>query len=170
MHAVDLMTRAVATVRPEDTLATVARRMVEHHCGSVVVVDGQDFPLGILTDRDVCMAALRTDKPLSQLATHAHMHTPVHTVRDRDTLSHVEDVMSLHQVRRVPVVDAWSRLIGILSLDDLAREARRSEDLFAPAASPAAVGRTLGEICRPHLVNGGNGREAPAPSGPVGTD
>ena len=170
MHAVDLMTRAVATVRPEDTLATAARRMSEHHCGSVVVVDAEDFPIGILTDRDVCMAALRTEKPLSQLTSHVHMHTPVHTVRDRDTLSRVEDVMSLHQVRRVPVVDAWSRLIGILSLDDLAREARRTEDLFAPAASPAAVGRTLAEICRPHLVNGGNGSTSSAPSVPTGTD
>lgn len=170
MHAVDLMTRAVATVRPEDTLATAARRMLEHHCGSVVVVDAQDFPIGILTDRDVCMAALRTDKPLSQLQSHTHMHTPVHTVRDRDTLSHVEDMMSLHQVRRVPVVDAWSRLIGILSIDDLAREARRSEDLFAPAASPAAVGRTLAEICRPHIVNGGNGSASSSPSVPTGSD
>lgn len=170
MHAVDLMTRTVATVRPEDTLATAARGMSEHNCGSVVVVDSKDLPIGILTDRDVCLAAMRTDKPLSQLTIHAHMQTPVHTVRDRDTLSRVEDVMSLHQVRRVPVVDAWSRLIGVLSLDDLAREARRSEDLFAPAASPAAVGRTLAEICRPHLVNGGNGNPAAVPAGRLGTD
>lgn len=170
MHAVDLMTRAVATVRPEDTLATAARRMQEQHCGCVVVVDAQDFPLGILTDRDVCLAALHTNQPLSQLQSHTHMHGPVHTVRDRDTLTHVEDVMSLHQVRRVPVVDAWSRLVGILSIDDLAREARRTEDLFAPAASPAAVGRTLAEICRPHLVNGGDSRAAPSPGRSLGNE
>jgi sigma-B regulation protein RsbU (phosphoserine phosphatase) len=151
--AVDLMTRGVATVRPEDTLATAVRRMQEHHCGSVVIVDPQDFPLGILTDRDVCMAALHTDKPLLYLQVEAHMHTPVHTVRERDTLTHVEGVMGLHRVRRVPVVDSWSRLVGILSIDDLAREARRTKDIFARATSPAAVGRTLVEICRPSLVD-----------------
>ncbi|MEY3162190.1 MAG: hypothetical protein RIT25_2181, partial [Planctomycetota bacterium] len=58
----------------------------------------------------------------------------------------------------------------ILSLDDLAREARRTEDLFAPAASPAAVGRTLAEICRPHLVNGGNGSRGSAPAGSLGNE
>ncbi len=153
MLAVDLMTRAVATVRPEDTLATAVRMMQEHHCGSVVIVDPQDFPLGILTDRDVCMAALRTDKPLLHLQVEAHMHTPVHTVSERDTLTHVEGFMGLHRVRRVPVVDSWSRLVGILSIDDLAREARRTKDVLARATSPAAVGRTLVEICRPLLVD-----------------
>jgi len=116
------------------------------------------------------LAALHTNEPLSQLHSHTHRHGPVHTVRDRDTLTHVEDVMSLHQVRRVPVVDAWSRLVGILSIDDLAREARRTEDLFAPAASPAAVGRTLAEICRPHLVNGGDSRAAPSPGRSLGNE
>jgi CBS-domain-containing membrane protein len=60
--------------------------------------------------------------------------------------------LARHQVRRLPVIDARDRLVGVLSLDDLAREACDEADLIQPQVSADEVGRTLGQIARPHLV------------------
>jgi CBS-domain-containing membrane protein len=65
--------------------------------------------------------------------------------------------MGLHQIRRLPVVDAAGALVGVVALDDLAQEARRQDDLFAPSLPAAAVGKALGEVARPHLELPTNG-------------
>jgi CBS domain-containing protein len=65
----------------------------------------------------------------------------------------IEDLMSLHQVRRLPVVDADGRPLGVVSLDDLAKAARRQADLIASSVPSAGVGRALGDICRPRFVD-----------------
>ncbi len=152
MHVEDLMSRRVATVRPTEGLDRVARLMQELGCGCVAVTDEESNVVGIVTDRDACMACLRTDKALSRLEARAAMSRVVFTCAPSDTIAEAERSMAQHQVRRLPVVDAQGSLRGILSLDDIAKEAWREEGLIAPPVSADAVGRTLGQISRPHLI------------------
>ena len=80
------------------------------------------------------------------------MSAKAYSCRAHDSIGEAEQAMGLHQVRRLPAVDENGRLEGILSLDDIAREARSEQGLIAPPVSAEAVGRTLGQIDRPHLI------------------
>lgn len=152
MRVRELMTRSVATVRPTDRLHHAARLMRGRGCGCLAVVDDESKVVGVLTDRDVCMAALDAGRPLSEIDVRSAMSPRVFHCRVDETIAEAERVMGLHQVRRLPVLDADGSLQGILSLDDIALEARRSQDLIVPPVSAASVGKTLGEIDRPHLI------------------
>lgn len=160
MNAKDVMRRQVATVRAEDSLARTAALMRDRGCGAVVVVQAAgNRPVAMVTDRDICMAALRTNKPLSDLAVASAMSPALHVATPDEPVGALASRMGLHQIRRLPVVDAAGALVGLVALDDLAQEARRQDDLFAPSLPAAAVGKVLGEVARPHLDLPANGGE-----------
>ena len=152
MKVQELMTRDVATVQPHEGLDRAARSMHERDRGFVVVVDECSRVEGVLTDRDICMAALWSDRPLSSLRVARAMSSAVHSCRPDDSIAEAERRMGQHQVRRLPVVDREGCLQGVLSLDDVAREAVREQDLIAPPVSAAEAGKTLGQVSRPHLI------------------
>ena len=152
MKVSELMCKHVATVQPQQTLDRAARLMQAQACGCVVVVDEGSTLLGIVTDRDVCMAALRADRSLALVQAQYAMSANVYTCAPEDTIEEAERRMGQHQVRRLPVVDADGKVRGILSLDDIAREAAREEGLIMPRVASREVGRTLGQITRPHLL------------------
>lgn len=153
MQAKDVMVRVVATVRADDSLARAAAILRDRGCGALVVVRPPGpKPVAVVTDRDICMAALRTNKALSDLAVASAMSRALHTAAPGEPIGELARRMGLHQIRRLPVVDAQGVLVGLVALDDLAREARAEAQLFAPAVPPATVGATLGEIVRPHLI------------------
>jgi CBS domain-containing protein len=163
MKARDLMVHPVATVRIGDSLAHAVALMRAHDCGAVVVVD-DGTAAAMLTDRDVCLTALRTNRPLSDMRVEHAMSNRVHTCNPDDDVAHVAEQMALHRVRRVPVVDEECRPIGMVSLDDIARLARDQRDMFAPAVSEAAVGAALGAIRRPGALGAASETlAAPAP-------
>jgi CBS domain-containing protein len=141
MKVKELMRREVATCGREATLADAARMMGERHCGVVPVTEGDGRLCGVVTDRDLCMAAYRHGKSLAQLHLAAVMSPSVHTLREDDDLSKAHQVMRKQHVRRLPVLDGQGHLAGILSLDDLASA---SED----SRSSEEVTRTLGAIMR----------------------
>ena len=148
MQVHQLMTPHPGTVCPDDPLSRAAELMERLDCGCIPVVDGRRHVVGVLTDRDVCLAALRSDQPLSSLCCRGSMSQPAHVCRAVDALAEANRLMVLHRVRRLPVVDAEGCLTGMLSLDDVAREARRTADLFIPSVGQVEVGNTLGEIAR----------------------
>jgi CBS domain-containing protein len=152
MNVSSLMQRAVARVHAGDSLARAAELLRDRDCGSVVVVDERSHPVAVLTHRDVALTALRLGRPLDAVRAEVAMSKRLFTCRAEDTVAEAERAMALHQVRRLPVVDATGALVGILALDDVAREACRDADLLAPPVSCETVGRTLGEICRPRLI------------------
>lgn len=119
----DCMSRAPQRVRVTDRLDAAARVMWDHDCGFVPVLDGQDRLVGVLTDRDVSMAAYLQGRPLHELAVAAVMSQKVRTVRADDSLLTAMAAMQEFLVRRLPVVDAEGRLVGVLSSNDLVRHA-----------------------------------------------
>ena len=150
MNVRDLMTTEVGTCRAFDGADRAARIMWESDCGAVPVLDQAGSVVAMVTDRDLCMAALLQGRPLSEIRVSSAMSRELFSCRPDDDLSQAESVMRIRKVRRLPVVDVEGRLLGILSLSDLARVS------LAPARGkakktlkPADVGTTLGAISSP---------------------
>lgn len=121
MHVKDRMSKAAVCCRPDDTLATAARIMWEHDCGAVPVVDERGCLVGIVTDRDACMASYTRGLRLDEIPVHTTMSRKVWSCRPEDSLQSAELLLRSHQVRRLPVVDANNRVVGVLSSNDLIR-------------------------------------------------
>jgi CBS domain-containing protein len=129
MKIKSLMTSPAVTVQPSDTLAHAAHLLWNHDCGSLPVVDKEGRVGAMVTDRDVCIAAWSTGKPLAELRVRDAMSKSVVSARADDTLALAVDRMAMHQVHRLPVVDEHERPIGMLSLNDLARRGDKDPEV-----------------------------------------
>jgi CBS domain-containing protein len=139
-----LMTSNVYTCSPDDTLTDAARIMWDKDCGCLPVVDAERRVLAMITDRDICMAAYTQGVPLHALHVSSAMSRGLVTCSPDRSHADLERLMREKQLRRIPVVDAEGRLLGIITLGDLAHHARES-GLFSALALPA-IGRTLAEV------------------------
>jgi CBS domain-containing protein len=148
MNVESLMTKSVRVCRPEDTLDTAARAMWDYDCGSIPVLDGEGKVVGILTDRDICMSAWSHARLLKEISVAAAMSSRVFVCKPNDRVDVAEDVMRTNQVRRLPVVDDAGRLVGLLSLADIAREARREMLQRVRDIEGIEVAATLAAVCR----------------------
>lgn len=128
MKVDQLMTQPAVSCRTDDTLGTAARLMWDHDCGVVPVVNDAGSVVGIITDRDICMAAYTQGVPLHSIPTRTAMAREVFTCRPDDGVEGVERLMRDKQIRRVPVVDGDGHPIGMLSLNDIARGATSGEE------------------------------------------
>lgn len=151
MQVSEIMTAKVASCVETDTCADAARLMAEVDCGIVPVVSqaASRRLIGVITDRDICMAAYRIGKPLAEIRIHDAMTAPVRTCDAGASAGEAEYVMRDAGVRRLPVVDERGALIGIVSLADLAREAQHERHLTQPAVDRIEIGATLAAICAP---------------------
>lgn len=152
MKIEDLMTRDPRTVRPEDSARAAAQAMWEQDCGVLPVVDGGGQLVGMITDRDVCMAAYTRGTSLDRIGVQDTMAKDVTVCRPNEDLGAAEERMRSRQVRRLPVVDEQRRLLGILSLNDLAREAAREQGRKQKDLSPEDVALTLAAVCEPRVL------------------
>lgn len=124
----DVMTRSPKSVRPGDPVTQIAQLMVDEDAGIIPVVDGGRL-VGVVTDRDiVCRMVVAGTDPRTAKASDV-MTVDVECVTERESLDEVLHIMGEHQVRRVPVVASGDRLVGIISMADLAREADVDEQL-----------------------------------------
>jgi CBS-domain-containing membrane protein len=150
------MQRDVKTCRADDTLHTAAQVMWDHDCGCAPVVDRDGHVVGMLTDRDICMAAYTRGMPLDGVEVQDAMSHGVSACQPQDTLADAERMMRDNQVHRLPVVDAGGRIVGIVSLNDLAQEASRETLARKRAISFGEVGETLAAVCRPRSARSVN--------------
>ena len=150
MNVQELMTRRVVTCRPDETLAIAAQRMWEADCGVIPVVNHDGKLVGMLTDRDICMAGWMRGRPLDAIGIGEVMAKQVGFVRVGQSLEVVSRLMVELKVRRIPVVDAGETLLGIISISDIAREASRP-GAKVERASVRPID-TLAAICQPRNV------------------
>jgi CBS domain-containing protein len=127
MKVHQIMTRQVACCGPEDSLHHAAHLMWENDCGAIPVIDHDRRVLGMVTDRDACMAAYTQGLPLEAIRVAPVMSRELVCCRPEHDVADVELRMSERQVRRVPVVDAKGVLVGILSINDLSLHAERND-------------------------------------------
>src|SRR5688572_6796501 len=99
----DVCTRAVKACGPDDTLVEAAARMSAFDCGIMPVVDDARKLLGLLTDRDICMAVATRDQRASQLRVREAMAGDLALCGPDDALSAALGRMARARVRRLPV-------------------------------------------------------------------
>jgi CBS domain-containing protein len=145
-----LMSRDVKTCGPKSSLRDVARLMWDHDCGCLPVVDEGRHAIGMITDRDVCMAAYTQGQPLDRIPVATAMSTKLFACRLGDTVGEAETIMRVNRVRRLPVLDGDGRVTGMLSLNDIAREVEREGTQKGKKQIGAEeLVLTLGAICQP---------------------
>jgi CBS domain-containing protein len=132
MKVEEIFTREVKSVSPETSAADAADLMWEADCGALPVVDEGGRVVGIVTDRDLCMALALTGRPAPDLPIRSVVHPTLYTCRPSDEVRDALRQMRLHRIRRLPVVDGAGVLQGMLSFADLARAAR-PDALAGPA-------------------------------------
>jgi CBS domain-containing protein len=112
-----MLARKVVTTAPQDSLADAARLMEQHNVGAIVITERKK-PIGIVTDRDLALAALvRGFSPDDHIQT--VMGWPVATIDEHEGIFNATQRMMELGVRRLPVVNDFGHLVGIVSLDDL---------------------------------------------------
>jgi CBS domain-containing protein len=127
--AADVMTPTVKTVSLHTDLATVAAIMRDESVGIVPIVDDENRLLGVITDRDIVVRVDAEAAPVDLVRASDVMSTNLVTVRPTDGLHDVLDRMSDQGIHRILVADDDNRLVGIISLSDLARRADLPERL-----------------------------------------
>lgn len=145
MKVRDVMRREPCVCSPENHLAKVGRIMAEAGCGFLPVLGDEERVVGVITDRDLALAAATRDRKPSEIQVRQVMSGEVHACRPDDDIRDALKVMREWKVRRLPVVDS-QHLLGILSLDDVVLEAQgvATEQFTGPFYSDIA--RTLKEI------------------------
>lgn len=148
MKVEDLMTTEVGTCRPYDGVDRSAQVMWEQDCGAVPVVDQDRRVVAMLTDRDICMAAFTQGRALSEIRVSTAMSRSLWSCHPGDDVANAEALMRSQKVRRLPVVDMEGKLVGILSLSDIARAAVKPKrgKTRRKGLEPSDVGHTLGAI------------------------
>lgn len=127
MKVRELMTPNPLSCSVGTDLATVARLMAKADCGALPVTDTGGKVIGIITDRDICIAVAAHDHPARQiLAGAAGIKNVVYTCRAEDDVTTALDRMKWHKVRRLPVVNPDGTLVGMLSWSDIALAAGRA--------------------------------------------
>jgi CBS domain-containing protein len=149
MKVSDLMTKEVKTCHQHDSLNRAAQLMWENDCGAIAVVDADAKVIGMLTDRDICMAAYTQGLALSAVSVGSVMSCDVCVCAGSDNITSAAEQMRERQIRRLPVLDKDHRLVGILSMSDLARKLdrlRTSKSRKRPLKDGELI-ETLGAIC-----------------------
>jgi CBS domain-containing protein len=128
LKASEIMTHIPQTVTPTQTVADAVEIMKSEDCGVVPVVSPEDncSLVGIITDRDIALRACSEGRGGASMPIVEAMSTNLFVVAPEDPLPRIRQIMETAGVRRVPVVDQ-NRLVGIISLKDLADNAGSSE-------------------------------------------
>ena len=127
MHVKEIMSHPVVSCPATSTLDQAARLMWEFDSGIIPVVNDQGRLAGVITDRDVCMAAYTQGQPLSAIPVTTAMARQVVAAHENDSVEQVEELMRSSQVRRLPILDNEGFPIGLISMSDLARLAARAK-------------------------------------------
>jgi len=148
----ELMCNCVQTCRAQDSLAKAAQLMWDFDCGAVPVVDEDGALVGMITDRDIAMAAYLQGKTLAESRVFTVMSRNVETIGPEDSPVIAEFAMQRRQVRRLPVVDEHGRLLGMVTLGDLAHFMASEQSFGSDGMTWSAVAHTLAAVSEPRSV------------------
>jgi CBS domain-containing protein len=147
MHVRDIMNHPVITCPSDSHVNLAAQLMWEHDLGAIPVVDNEGRLTGIVTDRDICMAAYTQAARLESIPVTTAMAKQVLSCHLDDSIEAAEQLMRAGQVRRVPVIDNDGRPVGIVAMNDLARLAARAKK----SGVDREIVQTLAAVCAPRF-------------------
>lgn len=147
MKVREIMTPQAKTCTPTDTLAAASRCMWDNDCGILPVVKDGGKVVGLITDRDMCMAAAINNRSLSSIAVEDVISGKVYAVGPDDDVRKALETMSERKLRRLPVVAADGTLEGMLSMNDIVLRARETRNKKGTDPDYADVVNTYKAIC-----------------------
>jgi len=142
----DIITSDVQCCGPDTNLAAAAKMMWDSDCGALPVLNVEGHVTGMITDRDICMAAATKNKPASDITVWETISGKVYTCQLSDDVHTALDIMKREKVRRLPVVDEDGVLQGIVAMNDFVLLAADAKGAKAPAVSYEDVVRTMKAI------------------------
>ncbi len=122
MNIERILSRTLVTAPRSASVQTVAKLMLEHHVGMVLVTDdppNQYQAIGVLTDRDLALRALAPALPAAQTHAGDLLTASLYSIAVTSTIPQTILMMQERGVRRLAVLDESNRLIGVVSLDDV---------------------------------------------------
>lgn len=146
MKVKDVMTSPVQYCAPETSLAEAAMKMWDSDCGVLPVVDREGKVIGMLTDRDICMAVTTKGRAASNISVWETASGKLYACSPNDDIKDALKTMAGQKVRRLPVVNDDGELRGILCLNDLVLQAEEAKGKKMPDLSSEDVINTLRAI------------------------
>lgn len=151
MKVQDLMTTNPAACTLTNSLVEAGLMMWHHDCGILPVVAEGGKVVGLITDRDICMAGVLTGRNLTNIAVKDVVSGKVVACRTDDDIRAAMKMMEENRIRRLPVVDDLGLLRGILSMNDIVLTAEEPKDKKTPKVSYADIVTTYKSICQHQL-------------------
>ena len=122
MKVIDMAVHEVATITADKTICDCVRQMRLEHVGSLVVVNDDQTPLGMITDRDIAIEVVARNLDPMKLTVRDVMTTPVVTAGPSESMVVALARMREFGVRRLPIVDEEGKLVGVISNSNLVEE------------------------------------------------
>jgi len=138
----DIMNSPVISVSPQENVRDVAKKMRSENIGSIIVMDKDGKPLGLVTDYDIVTQAVAKDAKPSSLKAGDVMQE-LHTIESEESITEAARLLRKHGIKRLGVVYK-DRLVGIISASDVIAV---TPDLVAVVSEKAGIIR--GELGRP---------------------
>lgn len=151
------MTTSPVTCHAGDSLEQAARLLWEYDIGSLPVIDDEGRLVGMLTDRDICLAAYARKTTLGEIPVSMAMAAEVFSCTEGDSIERLQTVMRTGRIRRVPVVDEDDIPVGIVSINDLIRHVASSSERAASQEFLDTLA-VAGEPARSHVKDLGRSR------------
>ena len=152
MKVQEVMTSNVKACHYDTNLAEVAKLMWDHDCGILPVLNDAGQVIGLITDRDIAMAAATKGRPASEIRVNEVISGKVYSCTLEEDIKAALKTMRHEKVRRLPVVNHDGLLQGILSMNDVALRAEEARGKYVPELPYEDVVSTYKAICehRPH--------------------
>ena len=147
MKVKEVMTVDPTAIWITDSLRTAAQTMWQNDCGVLPILKDGKAVVGVITDRDVCMATAMRDRPQSSISVEEVMTPTVYSVLPDDDVHKALSLMQEHKVRRLPVLNVDGELKGMLSMNDLVLRAEEPNGKKKPRLSFHDVLKTYKAIC-----------------------
>jgi CBS-domain-containing membrane protein len=139
------MTPGAKAIWITESLADAAREMWENNCGILPIIKDGRKVVGMITDRDICMATAVRDRNPSSISVEEVMNATVYGAEPEEDVEQALQTMREHKIRRLPVLNAEGELEGILSMNDIVLKAKSNGE--KTLIDYADVVRTYQAIC-----------------------
>lgn len=138
MKVKEAMHKGVTWVGPEAKISELARKMRDEGIGSIPIGEN-DRLVGMVTDRDIATRAFADGEDPAAMTARDLMSGPILYCTSEEDIEDAARVMEMHQVRRLPVIDENRRMVGMLSIGDI-----------ASCANPSLVGEVVRNVAEHH--------------------
>jgi CBS domain-containing protein len=148
MRVKEVMTPNAKAIWLTESLADAAQLMWENDCGVLPIIKDGSKVIGLITDRDICMASAMKDRNPSAISVEEVMTGQVVGVNPEDNIDQALLLMQQHKIRRLPVINPEGELQGVLSMNDIVLKAKTPDGQAGDSIDYADVVKTYQAICQ----------------------